>query len=550
MASLISMRFGLLYFLSAETMFVEWEMFSFSSTSIIMILIFDWMSLSFTGLVMFISSMVLFYSIMYMEGDKFLTRFIFLVYFFVLSMVFMILSPNMISILLGWDGLGLVSYCLVIYYQNVKSANAGMITVLSNRVGDVAILLCISWLLNFGSWNFFYSQFVYSYEVVSFMVILVILAAMTKSAQMPFSAWLPAAMAAPTPVSALVHSSTLVTAGVYLLIRFNYTLGINNFLLFIGMLTMFMSGLGANFEMDLKKIIALSTLSQLGLMMTSLGLGFYEYAFFHLLTHAMFKSLLFLCAGVFIHSMGDTQDIRAMGGLMISCPVTSLYFIISSMALCGFPFLSGFFSSDMIIEFFFQGKMNLIMGCLMVLSTLFTLTYSVRLLYFSFFNNMGNRYFLSLAESINMLIPMTFLIFMSVLAGGWLSVYLFPMNFIFLPLWLKLLVVTMIFSFFFIYFFLVDFKVMKKISSTSGLAYFLGSMWLLPFISTFALTPIIKYGVKILNLVDQGWVEFLGGQGFIDKSKFISSKADVLNSVSMKFFMFSFFMGVLVLFLA
>jgi len=235
---------------------------------------------------------------------------------------------------------------------------------------------------------------------------------------------------------------------------------------------------------------------------------------------------------------------------MISCPVTSLYFIISSIALCGFPFLSGFFSRDIIIEFFFQGKINLIMGCLIVLSTLFTLTYSVRLLYFSFFNNMGSRYLLILAERINILIPITFLIFMSVLAGGWLRVYLFPMNFIFLPLWLKLLVVTIIFSFFFIYFFLVDFKVIKKISSTSGLDYFLGSMWLLPFISTFALTPIIKYGVKILNLADQGWVEFLGGQGFIDKSKFISSKADVLNSVRMKFFIFSFFMGVLVLFLA
>lgn len=183
-----------------------------------------------------------------------------------------------------------------------------------------------------------------------FLLGIIILAAITKRAQIPFSAWLPAAMAAPTPVSALVHSSTLVTAGVYLLVRFNYLLSLNWYVFFIGVLTIFMSGLGANYENDLKKIIALSTLRQLGLIMMSLGLGFYELAFFHLITHAIFKSLLFLCAGVFIHSIGDTQDIRILGGLIISCPVTSFYFIGASIALCGFPFLSGFYSRDIILE--------------------------------------------------------------------------------------------------------------------------------------------------------------------------------------------------------
>lgn len=225
-------------------------------------------------------------------------------------------------------------------------------------------------------------------------------------------------MAAPTPVSALVHSSTLVTAGVYLLIRFNYILGVRNFLFFTGVLTIFISGLGANFEIDLKKIIALSTLSQLGLIITSLGLGFYEYSFFHLLTHAMFKSLLFLCAGVFIHSMGDLQDVRSIGGVIISCPVTSLYFIISSIALCGFPFLSGFYSKDIIIEFFFQTKINFFIERLIFFSTLFTLTYSVRLMYFVFFNNIGKRHFLNLGESTGMLVPMRFLIILSLIAGG------------------------------------------------------------------------------------------------------------------------------------
>jgi len=248
--------------------------------------------------------------------------------------------------------------------------------------------------------------------------VLVILAAITKRAQIPFSAWLPAAMAAPTPVSALVHSSTLVTAGVYLLIRFRYMIGHRNFLFFIGVFTIFISGLGANYEIDLKKIIALSTLSQLGLIIITLGLGLTEYAFFHLITHAIFKSLLFLCAGVFIHSMGDLQDIRSMGGLIISCPATSFYFICSSMALCGFPFISGFYSKDIILELFFLTKINIFIFLIVFAATILTLTYSVRLTFYMFFNNIGSRRLLNLSEEIGMLVPIRILTGFSLAAGG------------------------------------------------------------------------------------------------------------------------------------
>lgn len=188
------------------------------------------------------------------------------------------------------------------------------------------------------------------FEKRRFILVMLILAAITKRAQIPFSAWLPAAIAAPTPVSALVHSSTLVTAGVYLIIRFHHLLGANFFLLYVGCLTIFMSGLGANFEIDLKKIIALSTLSQLGVIIFTLSLGLIELAFFHLLSHALFKSLLFLCAGVYIHGAGDCQDIRLLGGVMKSIPVRSLFFGCCSLSLCGFPFLSGFYSKDLILE--------------------------------------------------------------------------------------------------------------------------------------------------------------------------------------------------------
>jgi NADH-ubiquinone oxidoreductase chain 5 len=224
-------------------------------------------------------------------------------------------------------------------------------------------------------------------------------------------------MAAPTPVSALVHSSTLVTAGVYLLIRFNYLMGINKFLFFIGVLTILMSGLGANFENDLKKIIALSTLSQLGLIIIILGFGFYELSFFHLITHAIFKSLLFLCAGVFIHSMGDIQDIRGVGKLYISCPVTSFYFIAASIALCGFPFLSGFYSKDLILEIYFIGEMNVFIYLLIFFSTVFTLTYSTRLIYYVFFSSLGGRTLLAIEEESGMLGPMRILFVISVMCG-------------------------------------------------------------------------------------------------------------------------------------
>jgi NADH-ubiquinone oxidoreductase chain 5 len=266
-------------------------------------------------------------------------------------------------------------------------------------------------------------------------------------------------MAAPTPVSALVHSSTLVTAGVYLLIRFHEVLGANSILFFVGGLTMFMSGLGANFEFDLKKIIALSTLRQLGLMVTALGIGCPDFSFFHLLTHAMFKSLLFLCAGVFIHAMGDVQDIRnAGGGLLISCPVTSLYFIGCSMALCGFPFLSGFYSKDLILEKVMLGEVNLFMGVVVLVATLFTLTYSVRLIFYLYLKNFMCKRVAGLGESLAIIVPMRGLIFLACVAGGGLRIFIFPLVLVNLPLVFKVLVILALIIFFLVSTFLLGGK--------------------------------------------------------------------------------------------
>ena len=251
-----------------------------------------------------------------MFGDVFLSRFSWLVILFVVSIGLVIFIPNLVAILLGWDGLGLISFLLVIYYQNYKSLRAGMITILINRVGDVIILLRIGLFSYEGMWGILFFDCT---GREGFIFFLILVAGMTKRAQIPFSRWLPAAMAAPTPVSALVHSSTLVTAGVFLLIRFYSYLSLfrifKSVLLLVATLTILIAGMAANLERDLKKIIALSTLRQLGVIIGALGMGMWELSLFHLYTHAMFKALLFLCAGAFIHRSQHRQDIRVVGML-------------------------------------------------------------------------------------------------------------------------------------------------------------------------------------------------------------------------------------------
>nr|APX40636.1 NADH dehydrogenase subunit 5 [Colaspidema barbarum] len=519
------------FFLSLDySLILEFNLVSFNSTNIVMVILLDWMSLLFMSFVFFISSMVIFYSEEYMSNDLFVNRFILLVVMFVLSMALLIISPNLISILLGWDGLGLVSYCLVIYYQNIKSYNAGMLTALSNRVGDVALLMSIAWMLNFGSWNFiFYLELMKNNFLMLIISYLVVLAAMTKSAQIPFSSWLPAAMAAPTPVSSLVHSSTLVTAGVYLLIRFNFSfsLSLSYLLLFISSMTMFMSGLGANFEYDLKKIIALSTLSQLGLMMSILALGSYKLAFFHLLTHALFKALLFMCAGNIIHNMNNCQDIRFMGGLIKHMPLTCTFFNICNFSLCGLPFLSGFYSKDLIVEVMSMSYLNIYIYLIFYISVGLTVCYSFRLVYYSLtgvFNFMSLN---SLAEeNYLMLKSMGGLIFFVIFSGSMLMWLMFPSPiYICLPLIMKLMALLMIMLGMWIGYEISKFKIFYELKSLNNLTLvsFFALMWNMPILSTLGLNfyP-IHLGKTYYKIFDQGWFEYYGGQNIGNLVKKVS----------------------------
>ena len=492
------------------------------SSRIVITLLLDWIRLLFVSFVSLISCIVIFYRKEYISYDKDINRFIFLVLLFVLSIFFLIIRPNLISILLGWDGLGLVSYLLVIYFQNTKSYNAGIITALRNRVGDVAILIRIAWILNFGSWRFiFYLDFFRTRWDIIIIGGLVILAGITKSAQIPFSAWLPAAMAAPTPVSALVHSSTLVTAGVYLLIRFNVIFIdslLGKVLLVVGGLTIFMAGVAANFEIDLKKIIALSTLSQLGLIIRILALGFFKLAFFHLLTHALFKALLFMCAGVMIHQIKNSQDIRYMGGFINFIPLIRSFFIVSNLALCGMPFLAGFYSKDLILEIVYFSNVNFVVFFLFVFSTGLTVMYTFRLFFYSLTREFNLRNYRRILDLFRVILKSIIgLLFISIIGGSLLSWLIFPIpQMIFLPLIIKILTLLICFlgglrgylvSFFKINDYFFNFKKMIFLKR------FLSVIWFIPILSTLGILKLpLQRGQKILNFLDQGWREVFGGQ--------------------------------------
>nr|UIG88177.1 NADH dehydrogenase subunit 5 [Halobates sp.]UIG88206.1 NADH dehydrogenase subunit 5 [Halobates sp.] len=544
---------GFFFIYYNQVFLLDWEFLTYNSMMITLTLIFDWMSLLFSGCVFFISSMVIMYSHSYMISDHNKIRFLYLVLMFIFSMFMLIMSPNLISILIGWDGLGLVSYCLVIYFQNYKSHSAGMLTILTNRIGDVAILLSISWMMNFGSWHFFYYMFIYD-NWIFYMVFLLILAGFTKSAQIPFSSWLPAAMAAPTPVSALVHSSTLVTAGVYLLIRFNTIIYMFNcdFFLMLSLLTMFMSGLGANFEFDLKKIIALSTLSQLGLMMSILFLGYPYLSYFHLLTHAFFKALLFLCAGLIIHVMNDTQDIRFMGGLTYQLPFTITCFCISNLSLCGFPYLSGFYSKDLILELMTFSGSNIFIYIIMYISVGLTVSYSVRLMYYMM-NMYPNSYSCqSYMEDKLMNFSMIFLVIMSMFTGSFLLWMIFTTPiFLIMPMFMKLMSLLMISLGYFLgyelsifyYNSFSNYLIFYKISS------FLGSMWFLPNFSTYILNNnFFKISFGFNNNLEVGWGELIFSKLSFFYVVVLSKFVHFFYYNNLKIYMVSFFLFTLMFF--
>lgn len=534
---------GLNFICIDTVILLEFELVSFNSLGFFITILLDWISLLFISFVLYISSIVIFYREGYIRGDLNINRFIILITLFVLSIIFLIISPNLVRILLGWDGLGLVSYCLVIYYQNSKSYNAGMITALRNRVGDVALLISIAWIVNYGSWNYLFYLNIKDHYIL-WISSIVILAAITKRAQIPFSSWLPAAMAAPTPVSSLVHSSTLVTAGVYLLIRFrpSFNRSAIIWLLLIASLTIFIRGLGANFEFDLKKIIALSTLRQLGLIISILAIGERELAFFHLLTHALFKALLFICAGVVIHNLGNCQDIRRIGGISVSMPLTCTLINIRNMALCGLPFLAGFYSKDLILEVISINSINIFIYLIFYLSTGLTVRYRIRLTYYSLIGDSNLFSFHRISEEDYIIIKGMFgLIFIVVVGGRSLRWIIFPTpSFICLPFSLKIITLLVITSGGWLGLEVSKFKLRysSKSLSTKTLSTFFASIWNIPFIRTYGINyyPVFTGGL-IYNNIDRGWSEYTGPQGIYLGIKILSQSLQGVFNNNIKIYL-------------
>nr|AGW06861.1 NADH dehydrogenase subunit 5 [Ixodes ricinus] len=502
-----------------EVVVIEIFLMSFLHLDVKMYFLFDWISLSFMFVVMFISAMVIIYSHEYMKEESEKIYFCYMVLLFVFSMLLLIVSPNMIMIILGWDGLGLVSYCLVIFYQSINSFNSGMITVLMNRVGDVTVMMSVIFLLNYGSMDMMSVK-----EMIKICGIFILISGMTKSAQIPFSAWLPAAMAAPTPVSSLVHSSTLVTAGIYLLIRFSVLFEMkfySSILMFLSSMTMFMAGVGANLEMDFKKIIAFSTLSQLGMIMLILSLGKMELAFFHLLIHALFKSMLFLCAGLVIHTFSGIQDIRYLGSFFSFSPLISGCMGLSSLSLFGFPFVGGFYSKDLILEFIYMNINNMFVIMIVIVSTSLTMIYCMRMMYYIVWKGVFTQSFFLKSFNYFMLFPIYFLSFMVLIFGNLFSWVSFSYeDLLILSNFSKFFNLILIMVSF--YLFYLMYMIKMKGYMMKNIYFFLSKMWFMSFLSSMIFLKFFKK-YSILSENDWKWVEEMGPGGvyyFFKKNSF------------------------------
>tara|TARA_B100001996_G_scaffold296468_1_gene236774 strand:- start:587 stop:2500 length:1914 start_codon:yes stop_codon:yes gene_type:complete len=359
-----------------------------------------------------VSSLVHIYSIGYMSHDPHKTRFMSYLSLFTFSMLILVTSDNFLQLFFGWEGVGLCSYFLIGFWFKKDSANSAAIKAfLVNRVGDFGFALGIFLIFYlFGTVNYdeVFSQIPQSLskeisfigitiKAIDLICILLFIGAMGKSAQFLLHTWLPDAMEGPTPVSALIHAATMVTAGVFLVVRcspiFEYSELTLNIICIVGMTTAFFAATVAIVQNDIKKIIAYSTCSQLGYMFFAAGVGAYNVAMFHLFTHAFFKALLFLGSGSVIHSFNEEQDIRNMGGVWKKLPYTWALMVIGTLALTGFPFLSGYYSKDAIIEFaYLKGSDLGILAAYMGIFTAFlTAMYSWRLIFKTFHGSYENK---------------------------------------------------------------------------------------------------------------------------------------------------------------
>ena len=538
-----------------------------------------------------VSSLVHIYSIGYMSHDPHRPRFMSYLSLFTFSMLMLVVSDNFLQLFFGWEGVGLCSYLLIGFWYKKESANnAAIKAFLVNRVGDFGFAIGIFLIFYFFGTVNYNEVFVkaseltvkeinflgFNVNLITLICLTLFIGAMGKSAQFLFHTWLPDAMEGPTPVSALIHAATMVTAGVFLVVRcsplFEYSQTALNFVAIIGMITALFAASVALVQNDIKKIIAYSTCSQLGYMFFAAGVGAYHVAIFHLFTHAFFKALLFLGSGSVIHAFKDEQDIRLMGGVWKKLPYTWLLMLIGTLALTGFPFLSGFYSKDAIIEFaFFKntaiGQYAMTIG---IFTAFLTAIYSWRLFFKTFHGSYNNKT-LPIEKThespLVMLVPLVLLSIGAIFAGYFFKETFIGHNYkefwktsiffikeiehLHLPIWL--LVITPILVIFAIplayYLYVKNSTLIESIKKTNEPFYnFLLNKWYFDEIYDFLIVKPVKFiGLVLWKKGDQGTIDRFGPDGFSKIIKFFSNKAVKFQSGFLYDYAFVMLLGLSIL---